>query len=94
MATLTTDKQIELSRHALGLDGRRKQSYRNRYCIGPGSDDYETWEAMVAAGDATKRDGSTIPMGGMNLYYLTEQGARKALKRGEKLCPEDFPAKH
>lgn len=85
------DRQIDLSRHALGLDGRRKTSYRNRFVIGPGSEDYAAWMAMVEAGDATRRDGATVPFGGCDVFYLTEQGAKKALNRGEKLDPEDFP---
>lgn len=85
------DRQIDLSRHALGLDGRRKRSYRNRYVTGPGNDDHAVWMAMVEAGDATRRDASTVQFGGDDIFYLTEQGARKALRKGEKLDPEDFP---
>lgn len=47
-----TDKQKELARHALGLDGRRKVSYRNRFVVGSGPPDCDEWEALVAAGDA------------------------------------------
>jgi hypothetical protein len=35
-----TPRQIEMARHALGLDGRRKVSYRNRYVTGLGSADH------------------------------------------------------
>jgi hypothetical protein len=92
MTTTTTEKQIELSRHALGLDGRRKQSYRNRFVIGPESSDYAVWMAMVEAGDATRRDGSTVPFGGCDIFYLTKQGAEKVLRKGERIDPEDFPS--
>lgn len=86
-----TTKQIELARHALGLPNKRKRTYRNRFVAGDGHDDFPEWELMVAEGNAEKRDGSTVPFGGDHIYYLTEQGARLALKRGEKLSPEDFP---
>ncbi|PXW75938.1 hypothetical protein C7451_106102 [Blastomonas natatoria] len=87
-----TSEQIELARHALGLDGQRKRSYRNRYVTGPGGSDHPAWLAMVEAGDAKKRDGSTLPFGGDDIFWLTRQGAEKALRKGEKLCPEDFPS--
>lgn len=45
---------------------------------------------MVAQGDAEFRD-SVEMHGGYPLFWLTEQGARAALKEGEKLCSEDFP---
>lgn len=82
-------EQIELARHALGLDGYRKKSYRNHFVTGPGSDDYTNWQAMVAAGYAKRRAGSALT-GGDDLFWLTEAGARLALK-GETLDQEDFP---
>ena len=83
--------QRELARHALGLPNKAKRSYRNRFVAGDDHEDFAQWEEMVKNGDAIKRDGSTVPFGGDHIYYLTEQGARKALLRGEKLCSEDFP---
>lgn len=83
-------EQIELARHALGLDGARRQSYRNHFVTGPGSNDYTNWQAMVAAGHAKRRAGSAMT-GGDDLFWLTESGARLALKDREKLDPEDFP---
>lgn len=84
-----TPRQREMARHALGLPNPRGRSYRNRYVAaympGPVIDD---WDAMVKAGDAERM--STIYSGGVR-YWLTEQGARKALNDGETLCPEDFP---
>jgi len=87
-----TPKQIDLARHALGLDGRRTHSYRNCYVVGAGAPDYEDWKQMVAAGDATRRDGAKLPYGGDDLFHLTLQGARKALLPAETLDREDFPA--
>jgi len=84
-------KQIELARHALGLDGRRTASYRNYFVCGP-SPDYSEWCDMVDEGDATRTDGSKLQFGGDDLFRLTLQGARKALLPAETLDREDFPA--
>jgi hypothetical protein len=85
-----TPRQIELARHALGLDGRRKQSYRNRFWAGPGHGDFADWEAMVADGYAFV----SAPAEGHrpdHAFWLTRKGAQLALRKGERLCPEDFP---
>jgi hypothetical protein len=87
-----TSTQADMARHALGLDGRRKQSYRNRYVVGPGNPDHAAWMELVSAGDATRRDGSTVPFGGCDIFYLTKQGAEKVLRKGERLDPEGFPS--
>ena len=84
-----TPSQIGLARHALGLDGRRKQSYRNRYFCSPTSAPGMEWERMVTAGDA---DFITEKGQSLARFWLTKQGALKALKKRETLCPEDFPA--
>ncbi len=85
-----TPDQIELARHALGLGNGRKVSYRNHYVVGAGCPDYDNWQAMVAAGEARHRSGSPLS-GGDDVFWLTEVGARAALKRREKIDPEDFP---
>lgn len=85
-----TPRQKELARHALGLDGTRKQSYRNRFFAGPGHDDFEEWCAMVLDGYARGRE----PDPGHrpdHAFWLTYKGAEAAVERGERLCPEDFP---
>lgn len=86
-----TQAQTDLARHALGLPNRKRRSYRNRFVAGPGHSDYDDWQAMVERGDARRRAGSALT-GGDELFWLTRQGAQAALKRGEKLCPEDFPS--
>lgn len=88
--TALTDKQRELARHALGLPNARRQSYRNHFVTGPGSSDYVAWQAMVAAGFATRRAGSPLT-GGDDLFRLNRAGAELALIGRERLCPEDFP---
>lgn len=85
-----TPQQIELARHALGLGNGRKVSYRNHFVTGPGHQDYIDWQDMVASGMATHRKGGALT-GGDDIFYLTNKGATAALKRGERLCAEDFP---
>lgn len=85
-----TPAHIELARHALGLPNSRRTSYRNHFVTGEGCADHDSWTAMVTEGDATRRKGSVLT-GGDDLFRLTHQGAKAALKRGEKLDPEDFP---
>ena len=86
-----TPEQIELARHALGLPNSRRQSYRNHFVAGEGHSDHTDWCEMVANGYAKSRNGSQLT-GGDPVFWLTRTGAEKALKRGERLCPEDFPA--
>lgn len=85
-----TPEQIELARHALGLPNNSRKSYRNHFVAGKGHLDYANWQAMVDAGLATRRNGSTLT-GGDDCFWLTEEGAKRALKKYETLCAEDFP---
>lgn len=84
-------EQIELARHALGLGNGRRVSYRNYFVTGPGHSDHDNWIAMTAAGSAIRRKGSPIT-GGDDIFHLTPDGAKAALKRGERLDAEDFPS--
>ena len=85
-----TPQQIEHARHALGFQGgRNKRSYRNRYVIAPGCEVHARWMDMVKNGWAERypaKKGQTY-----DLFCLTLAGAQLALKKGESLCPEDFP---
>lgn len=83
-----TPHQIELARHALGLS-RNKVSYRNHFVTGEYAQDYKHWMDMVVAGDAKTRKSDLSPKD--TCFWLTPEGARKTLRRGEKLCAEDFP---
>jgi hypothetical protein len=85
-----TPFERDLARHALGLDGRRTMSYRNRFVAGPSHDDHPAWLEMVRAGLAVRRDGAKLPFGGDDLFHLTPDGAHAALMPGETLDPEDF----
>ena len=86
-----TPRQTELARHALGLPNANAQSYRNRFICGTGHKDYADWQAMVAAGYAIT-GGADRRLGGAQPFMLTYLGARMALRAGERLDPEDFPA--
>lgn len=82
----------ELARHALGLDGVRKQSYRNRFVAGEAHPDYEAWMRMVEVGDARREECDGF-LGDEKAYLfsLTGKGAQAVLRSGERLDPEDFP---
>lgn len=90
MSEPMTPRQRELARHALGLPNKMRMSYRNRFVAGEGHDDYADWLQMVTDGNATMRDGKTLPYGGDSIFWLTETGAKQALNPREKLDPEDF----
>lgn len=77
-----TEKQRELARHALGFPNKRNQSYRNHFCTGPGSLDFDDWEDLVAKGLATKR----------TIFYLTLKGALMVCGPKEYLSREDATA--
>lgn len=87
-----TPQQIELARHALGLKERSARSYRNHFVAGPGHTDYADWMAMVAEGVAIRIDGKRLSFGGDDLFKMTRAGADAALRPGESLDSEDFPA--
>ena len=85
--------QIEMARHALGFDGRRKMSYRNHYCINDRSPDYSAWLDMVerklAVCRKTPKKGPLQWAG--DFFYLTMAGALAVLRKGESLDLEYFP---
>jgi hypothetical protein len=83
-----TPRQLQLARHALGLDGRRTVSYRNYFVAGSGHNDYAEWMMMVGAGHAERGHFSSHA----NIAYvfrLTPAGARLALLPGETLEEEN-----
>ena len=89
IGTLTA-RQRALARHALGLPNRTKKSYRNRFVAGVDHVDFGEWMQMVTDANAGRRAGTSLHYGGDDLFWLTEQGARQALNKGERLDPEDF----
>lgn len=79
--------QRKMARHALGLDGQRRRSHRNRYFTAVDTPGEDEWNDLCRRGLAERENGS----GKLVHFYLTEQGAREALDEGEILDPEDFP---
>lgn len=84
---MLTDEQRKLARHALGFPNKQNTSYRNRFCTGAGSVDYEPWLQMVANGDAIKQTGPH--WGGDDMFHLTLKGALPARDAKEHLSRED-----
>ena len=84
MSAQHTPRQVGILRHALGLkpDGSGRQ-YRHHFVTGPGSDDFDDCEALVAAGFMSKRKGS--PLSGSDpVYLVTDAGAAIAKATGDK----------
>ena len=81
-----TPSQRKMARHALGLDGKRRRSYRNRYFAAVDTPAEDEWNELCRRGDAKREKGS----GKLVHFYLTDEGASKALDEGEILDPEDF----
>lgn len=87
---MLSHKQKSLARHALGLDGKQKVSYRNRYCAVIGTEDCDEWLKMAKEGYASGNTNKHLPLGTLN-FYLTSKGALLALEEREMLSSEDFP---
>lgn len=85
-----TPSQRELARHALGFPNRKNESYRNRFCAGPGHLDWENWQNMVANGYARRIDGPI--WGGDSMFVLTLKGALLARDPKEHLSREETAA--
>ena len=83
-----TPVQRNMARHALGLDGARKQSCRNRYFAYVGSPKEDQWNELCQLGLAQREKGE----GKLAHFYLTNRGALMCLDDGEMLDPEDFDA--
>ncbi len=71
--TNITEAQRDILRHALGVGRGRTAGWRNYFCTGPGSDNYDDCEALVAAGLMTKRSGGPLS-GGDPVYRVTDAG--------------------
>ena len=75
-----SNEQHDILRHALGLG---KREYRNHFVTGPGSTDYPSCEALVAAGLMTRRAGSQLS-GGDFIYHVTNDGRTAAYQEPKK----------
>jgi hypothetical protein len=83
-------KTPELTPRQIELANQYKKSYRNRFVAGGNHPDQNDWLEMVKNGYAEVK-ANCAPFGGSDYFWLTLVGAKAALKRGEKLCNEDFP---
>lgn len=86
-----TPQQRDLARHALGLSSTCTRAYRNSFVTGPGTDDHAEWLKMVGAGEAVRRDGSTLPFGGDDKFSLTFDGGQKAVGPGDSILGIALP---
>jgi hypothetical protein len=83
-----TPSQLKMARHALGLDGERRRSYRNSYVASLGSPIEGEWNDLCRRGWAVRGKDRK----GMVGFCLTPEGAQLALVGNEILDTEDFPA--
>ena len=83
-----TAKQRDVIRHALGFNGRSKESYRNHFVTGPGSDDYDAWMDLVSKGLAHRSAGTEIS-GGDDVFWVTRETALSVREKNEHLS-RDF----
>lgn len=75
-----TPEMLHILQHSLGVDqyGRGTQ-YRNRYVIGPDSDEFLTCQLMAIDG-LLKDHGPQTIAGGMHCFTVTEIGKREMTK--------------
>lgn len=83
-----TARQLELARHALGLNPGCLVSRRN-VSITQCDADIVEWRAMEQAGLAVFH--SVFNSRGALVFRLTRAGAERALTPGDVLDPEDWP---
>lgn len=77
MTAALTPAQMHILRHTVGWP----KQYRNHFCTGPGSKDYDDCEFLVKAGLMRKSEkASWIPD---EVYHVTEAG-RSAISAYEK----------
>jgi hypothetical protein len=69
---------IELMQHALGINERNRQSYRNYFLAGDGHADNSKWQELVSDGCATSRQAPDFVGGGV-LYHVTDKGEALAI---------------
>lgn len=82
------ERQRDMARHALGFPNPKNVSYRNRFCIGPGSDGYEDWIDLVHQGLAVRVVAPAI-WGENEMFYLKLKGALMVRETSEHLSAED-----
>ncbi|MCT4701192.1 hypothetical protein MUA02_04465 [Enterobacteriaceae bacterium H20N1] len=69
---------IELMQHALGINERNREPYRNYFLAGDGHTDDSKWQELVSHGFATSRPAPDFVGGGV-LYHVTDKGEALAI---------------
>ncbi|MEN3755150.1 hypothetical protein ABC733_28380 [Mangrovibacter sp. SLW1] len=69
---------IELMQHALGINERNREPYRNYFLAGDGHADNSQWQGLVTEGLATSRPSPDFCGGGV-LYHVTDKGKALAI---------------
>ena len=83
------DLDRHYARRALGLPNDRRRSCRNHYSTSAESIAFDVWCSFVQRGFAV---GPDMAVGiGTAWFFLTVDGANRALDPGETLRPADFP---
>ena len=77
--TETTQHQIGLLQHALGINENRREPYRNYFLASGGHSDNADLESLVAAGLMTSRAAPSFCADGDVVYHVTDAGREKAI---------------
>jgi hypothetical protein len=67
-----TDRQRNLARHALGFDGRNRESHRNNYVVGPGGDGHQEWLDLANKRLAYRRE-APAGYGGADIFRCSKK---------------------
>jgi len=68
------DSKLHVLQHSLGVGQYGDEpSYRNHFCAGPGSADFDNCRALVADGLMTERAGNELS-GGDSIFHVTPAG--------------------
>lgn len=81
-------RRLNILQHSLGLDeyGHGRQ-YRNHFCTGPGSADFDDCNALVNEGLMTRRPGSELS-GGSDIFLVTPAGVDFVARNSPTRPPE------
>jgi hypothetical protein len=80
-------KLLEILQHSLGVDeyGRGNQ-FRNHFCTGPGSTDYDSCKELVQMGLMREQPGNELS-GGDSIFRVTGNG-KEVMKRESSQPPK------
>lgn len=69
-----TATELDLMRHALGLNSRNKVPNRNTFAACPNDADDKVWRGLAAVGLAKSRGTINQPPATLNIWFVTEAG--------------------